>query len=776
MPPIPYTYTPLPLATGDRRWLQNNISQIRLLKLLPSEDIDAPISFVIRQDILSKEMDRTSFFAGTGSSKGSEELPKPPVYEALSYVWGDPKVRKAIRVSNEGKAGQEGELQVTVNLYSALQHLRLRDRPRMLWADAVCIDQSNVEERAQQVMIMGRIYALAKKVVVWLGEASMEEVSLEGNGEDKHEPPSNNGLRTYAEWNKTELVADQTRKALSTPPQNQNKGPRKIKSSDFLFDVFQELYDALVNWSQELDKLNTYVDQRYHKLDLDKSLGTRKKTAAQEALRHLLKRTWWTRSWIVQEVLMARQCIFVCGTKAVSWDVMGRTISLLLTSTSSFVRESDNPFSQLPSTIREQLKVIDLWTTKLNMGWNEIHKRTLSLDQLPNHLIRFGCFKCSDPRDKIFAFIGLVERGVRIYADYNLSTREVYMDVTRQHAWHNENLNIICRHHRGYAPTPESAKLKLPSWCPDWSRSDSRGWQSWVVSDDESERDLYFADGRTNFSFVYMFPNPWRLDPELFIGEGARLDVIASISDFIPLSAYDDDSWMDQVRAWEPNSIRQVSLMSKTSQETALRAYWRTLLTDKRYPTWRFSEVGDDGRYWQYDMCYLAFARHIEFGYWASSLDANMEKFKIMLHRTTFGMRFATTERGYYCMVPQAAEVGDTIVVLRGGSVPFVLREADRCAVTKDKEKEEVKEEGVIPEEVVVPKEAVVPEKVVVREEDIRDKDAKEAEKKEEEEEEEEELPIWTMKGTCYVHSMMDGVVFREIEAGKRVSEYFVIR
>jgi hypothetical protein len=71
---------------------------------------------------------------------------------------------------------------------------------------------------------------------------------------------------------------------------------------------------------------------------------------------------------------------------------------------------------------------------------------------------------------------------------------------------------------------------------------------------------------------------------------------------------------MDQVRAWEPDGLRESSWMSRTSDETGLRAYWRTLLTDKKFPTWRFSEVGANGLYWKYDMYYLAFAGHIDFG------------------------------------------------------------------------------------------------------------------------------------------------------------------
>jgi hypothetical protein len=63
MSPIPYTYTSLPLATENEWRPQSGISQIRLLELLPSELLDAPISCVMRQETLSEKMDRTGFFA-----------------------------------------------------------------------------------------------------------------------------------------------------------------------------------------------------------------------------------------------------------------------------------------------------------------------------------------------------------------------------------------------------------------------------------------------------------------------------------------------------------------------------------------------------------------------------------------------------------------------------------------------------------------------------------------------------------------------------------------
>lgn len=63
-------------------------------------------------------------------------------------------------------------VQVGENLASALQHLRNEDARRGLWADALCINQSNIEERNHQVSRMGSIFQKAKSVQAWLGAAS----------------------------------------------------------------------------------------------------------------------------------------------------------------------------------------------------------------------------------------------------------------------------------------------------------------------------------------------------------------------------------------------------------------------------------------------------------------------------------------------------------------------------------------------------------------------------------------------------------------------------
>ena len=85
-------------------------------------------------------------------------------YEALSYTW-DIQGEPAHEMECDGAT-----LHVYTNLHDALQALRWTDRPRVLWADAICIDQTNDEEKGEQVKMMGRIFAGASRVVVWVGE------------------------------------------------------------------------------------------------------------------------------------------------------------------------------------------------------------------------------------------------------------------------------------------------------------------------------------------------------------------------------------------------------------------------------------------------------------------------------------------------------------------------------------------------------------------------------------------------------------------------------
>lgn len=93
---------------------------------------------------------------------------KIPRFEAVSYVWGSTEDPAHILI---GKVGRK-TLAVTQNLAEALPYFRYIDKPRVLWIDAICVDQQNLPERGQQVKRMAAIYSKAAQVLVWLGPQS----------------------------------------------------------------------------------------------------------------------------------------------------------------------------------------------------------------------------------------------------------------------------------------------------------------------------------------------------------------------------------------------------------------------------------------------------------------------------------------------------------------------------------------------------------------------------------------------------------------------------
>lgn len=130
-----YTYSPL----------DESNSEIRLITLLPSTDRDSPVICNITVARLAED--------------------NTPQYETLAYTWGSAVSPCKVRVSSD----TEEYIDITRNLAEALPYLRDAVTPRVLWIDAIVINQQDVAERSTQVQRMADIYSMAESVVVWLG-------------------------------------------------------------------------------------------------------------------------------------------------------------------------------------------------------------------------------------------------------------------------------------------------------------------------------------------------------------------------------------------------------------------------------------------------------------------------------------------------------------------------------------------------------------------------------------------------------------------------------
>ncbi len=91
-------------------------------------------------------------------------------YTALSYAWGVGSGQHAIRVNGIG-------LCIMPNLLTALRSFHERKVDCYLWADAICINQRDEEEKQTQVGLMGEVFRLAERTVIWLGPASADSDS-----------------------------------------------------------------------------------------------------------------------------------------------------------------------------------------------------------------------------------------------------------------------------------------------------------------------------------------------------------------------------------------------------------------------------------------------------------------------------------------------------------------------------------------------------------------------------------------------------------------------
>lgn len=121
-----YVYTPLP-----------NKDEIRILDLLPGQGIE-PLAFNLRVGHIHDHATK---------------------YEALSYVWGTAMVD----IVCQGK-----RFSIPHNLYCALVGIRNSTKVRSVWADSICINQKNDQEKNHQVRMMRKIFRQAQRVLIWL--------------------------------------------------------------------------------------------------------------------------------------------------------------------------------------------------------------------------------------------------------------------------------------------------------------------------------------------------------------------------------------------------------------------------------------------------------------------------------------------------------------------------------------------------------------------------------------------------------------------------------
>lgn len=148
--------------------LHEERNEIRIVTLHPQRQGDDSVYCSLRHMSLD-EID-PEFFE-QAKDRENELRNDLRFYEALSYTWGVPTRQDIIQLNDQA-------FNVTHNLWQALHDLRVAanelGQGRQLWAEAICINQKDNEEKSRQIPRMSKIYNTAMRVLVWLGPGTRE--------------------------------------------------------------------------------------------------------------------------------------------------------------------------------------------------------------------------------------------------------------------------------------------------------------------------------------------------------------------------------------------------------------------------------------------------------------------------------------------------------------------------------------------------------------------------------------------------------------------------
>jgi hypothetical protein len=508
-------------------------------------------------------------------------LDDEPRFEALSYVWGDKNL--TLPIALEGHP-----FQVTENLEAALHALRCPDVDRVIWIDSICVNQNDVLERNSQILLMRHIFSTCTKCNVWLGkEDEHTRLGIEflwWLGEDKH----------IWEWKDFEN--------LTQGSSILNQGPDR---------------NTFINYLRN----NQHILLPFEKL---------------------MNRSWWTRTWTVQELTLPHTVEFLCGQFIIDWSLFERffdAISWHYFTTGSCC----DPY------YRDILNKLNLFV--FNETWNRLRAllelrdargsyagvRPLGVLEL---LHEFSYRRATDLRDKVYGVLGLFSTH-EITPDYSLGIPAAYIQPSVYDIQQTGSLRAF-----SYL-SQQDPSLGLPSWVPDWSYTlefipfSNYQWRSRIY-------DLYNACG-TTIAYPRIFSNT------IFSIRGVRLGIVSgSTGEVAPNSEFDD---VLAVKDWIAKATASFELPPSPE------AIVRLLIQDVRDAVTRADPEA-------YKDC-GAFIDAVVGGEEVDNLDPQV---CVTMTAARVERDIFTTEEEYLGNGPKGMQTGDEVWILNGGRMPLILR------------------------------------------------------------------------------------------------------
>ncbi|KAM0449927.1 hypothetical protein ACHAO4_007229 [Trichoderma viride] len=564
-------------------------------------------------------------------------------YEALSYAWGasgaPDEYRPTISLNKQ-------EFIISSTLEQALRRLRRLDTARVMWIDRVCINQDNIDERNTQVAIMPDIYRGAVRVIAWIGEKSddsdralsfLKEMAMHHKYTLRHwwingarlgsDTSSECGEGKWAEdTNEAEDMSsgsfadDITQPRLPAFDEKEKSGMKGMSRSD----VWKKI---LLNQNQQ-GHILTGCPVLYDCSYMPFFKNSRQRDW--EAVDNLLARLWWSRTWVVQEIWLAKDAILVCGDSSLKWKTFKKAM------------EYQEAWDDMGCLVRGT-KRWEIWSTLKSRYGLAIHisqKRLLG-SRLSDILWNTWDRDVTDPRDKVFAILGLVGENYSATLpniDYSKSIEEVYREVASLIITKENSLDILL------AASGLDTGGNLPSWVPDWRRRANEYRPALFINASFMRMQCYHV-GSTDAVYFHGhgYSASGAVEPQVIFHDNLNiLQVRAVVFDTIAEVSTDFDGGLSAA-----NIIEHAQILIRNSHTSGALSSKNTISDEE------LKKVLTAG-------CFID--------------NRSLRTENMVIENVMRLRRFFITNGGHLSIGPSRLQVGDVISIIAGCNFPMVLR------------------------------------------------------------------------------------------------------
>jgi hypothetical protein len=367
-----------------------------------------------------------------------------PAYAALSYVWGDPTATAEVNIEDQ-------VFHVSHNLHHALRRLRWHgyhagNQPLTMWADAICINQTDPKEKAHQVQLMRKIYSKCKHVLVWLGEipGAMPE--------DKMTSPTSISGNQYLGINSPypfSVVSQKLSGHLDSPPILPRQSIIPTACAQILTQISEGKHMTAIEPFND-DNQDAFFRGVYR------------------AFKYLRYNAWFTRRWVIQEAVLAPSVGIFFGEISMDIEIMSRAMDMIATHTDHRCCLSSRPgHYNLRHAIRGFLqKFIPI------CNFRNLRDRNTHIIDL---CVEFVDRKASLQADCVYSLLGMTNPPSAIIPDYTLAPCKLFTGVCSDYI--NDKSSLSCLPWAGI----DHRVRGLPSWVINWSALDTYLCKIWTI-------------------------------------------------------------------------------------------------------------------------------------------------------------------------------------------------------------------------------------------------------------------------------------------------------